>query len=110
MTDPNKQPPPEHTDFPSLDWEDEALETRPMGLHEQPLQARLDREMQVITAQHPHVAAVIEKLWGYPQCQEYIRSLVFDGFKQGQQRTGFKPDVLAALMHLSSMHEADNRP
>ena len=109
MTEP-KDPPIQNKDigFPSIEWEDEQLATRPMPLHERPLQARIDREMAVVAAQHIRIAIAIENMWGHKECLEYIQSLVLSGYKEGQKRMGFKPEVLAALMNLATLHETDN--
>ncbi len=33
------------TGFPSIQWEDEELDTRPMPMHERPMQARVDAQL-----------------------------------------------------------------
>ena len=47
------------TGFPSLQWEEEDLPTRPMPFHERPLQARIDHEMAIITKHHIRIALAI---------------------------------------------------
>lgn len=105
-----KDPPHQNKDigFPSIEWEDEQLATRPMPLHERPMQARIDREMAILAAQHIRIAMAIENMWGHKECLEYIQSLVLSGYKEGQKRMGFKPEVLAALMNLAALHETHN--
>jgi len=106
LTEPKDPPSQDNAvGFPSIDWEDEMLETRPLPLHERPLQARIDREMAVVAAQHVRIAMAIESMWGHKECLEYIQALVLSGYKEGQKRMGFKPEVLAALMNLSALHE-----
>jgi hypothetical protein len=53
------------TGFPFLSWEEEDLPTRPMPLHERPLQARIDHEMAIIALHHARIALAIEKFWGH---------------------------------------------
>ncbi len=56
------------TGFPSLQWEEEDLPTRPMPLHERPMQARIDHEMAIIAHHHVRIALAIEKFWGHRDC------------------------------------------
>ena len=93
------------TGFPSLSWEDEELPTRPMPLHELPMQARVDREMEIIAKHHVRIALAIEKFWGHRDCEEYIQQLILNGSIDGKDRAGFKPEVLAALISLVSLHK-----
>lgn len=55
------------TGFPSLQWEDDDLPTRPMPLHERPLQARIDHEMAIIAEHHVRIALAIRKVLGSPR-------------------------------------------
>jgi hypothetical protein len=94
------------TGFPSLQWEEDDLPTRPMPLHERPLQARIDHEMAIIAEHHVRIALAIEKFWGHRDCVEYIQKLIMSGGHQdGQRRVGFKPDVVSALINLASLHQ-----
>ena len=43
------------------EWEEDDLPTRPMPLHERPLQARIDNEMAIIAQHHVRIALAIEK-------------------------------------------------
>lgn len=96
----------EETGFPSLQWEEEDLPTRPLPLHERPLQARIDAEMAIITQYHPRIALAIEKFWGHRDCVEYLQKLILSGGHQdGQVRVGFKSEVLSALINLASLHQ-----
>jgi hypothetical protein len=96
------------TGFPSLTWEEEDLPTRPMPLHERPLQARIDVEMAVIAEHHVRIALAIEKFWGHKDCVEYIQSLVLSGYKDGEKRVGFKPEVVSALISLAQLHRIES--
>jgi hypothetical protein len=96
------------TGFPSLQWEDDDLPTRPMPLHERPLQARIDHEMAIIAERHIRIALAIEKFWGHRDCVEYLQKLIMSGGHQdGQNRVGFKPDVVSALMNLAALHQIE---
>lgn len=104
MPDP-KNPFEAQTGFPSLSWEDEELDTRPMPLHERPIQARVDVELALIAERHIRIALAIENFWGHRDCVDYIQSLILSGYKEGEKRLGFKPEVLTALMTLVELHK-----
>ena len=96
------------TGFPSLQWEDDDLPTRPMPLHERPLQARIDNEMAIIAERHVRIALAIEKFWGHRDCVEYLQKLIMSGGHQdGQVRVGFKSEVVSALINLAAMHKIE---
>jgi hypothetical protein len=93
------------TGFPSLQWEEDDLATRPMPLQERPLQARIDHEIAIVAEHHMRIALAIEKFWGHRDCVEYIQKLILSGGHQdGQRRVGFKADVVSALINLTSLH------
>ncbi len=95
--------------FPPLKWEEEDLETRPMGLGELPVQYQIDNSMAIINKYHPRIAKAIGVFWGHKDCVEYIEQLVLQGGDgAGHTRVGFKQEVLSALITLSSLH--DKRP
>ena len=104
VPDPKKPPKPE-VGFPSLSWEEEELATRPMPLHERPLQARVDVEMALIAQYHVRIALAVESFWGHRDCLDYLQGLVLSGYKEGEKRMGFKPEVLTALMTLVELHK-----
>jgi len=95
----------QETGFPSLQWEDDDLPTRPMPLHERPLQARIDAEMAVIAQHHMRIALAIEKFWRHRDCIEYMQSLILNGYSEGQKRMGFKTEVISALINLVAFHK-----
>jgi hypothetical protein len=97
----------QETGFPSLSWEEEDLPTRPMPLHERPLQARIDCEMAVIAEHHIRIALAIEKFWGHRDCIEYMQSLIMSGYNEGQKRMGFKSEVVSALINLVALHKQE---
>ena len=99
-----KNPKPAETGFPSISWEEEALDTRPMPMHEKPLQARVDFEMAIVAERHLRIAVSIDKFWGHKDCLHYIQSLVLSGYKEGETRMGFKPEVVVALLSLAELH------
>lgn len=105
MQDPKDESRYKETGFPSLSWEDEHLATRPMPLHERPLQARIDGEMDIIARHHVRIALAIEKFWGHRDCVEYIQKLILNGDADGHNRVGFKPEVVSALINLANMHK-----
>ncbi len=96
--------------FPPINYLEEDVATRPMGLHEIPKQARIDREMAVITLHHERIAKAISTFWGHRDCTEYLQKLILSGGDgAGKSRVGFKPAVLAALINLSELNEVDHR-
>jgi hypothetical protein len=100
----------QETGFPSLQWEEEDLPTRPMPLHERPLQARIDAELAIIAEHHIRIVLAIEKFWGHRDCVEYLQTLVLSGgYKEGTQtnRVGFKAEVLSALINLAALHKIE---
>jgi hypothetical protein len=100
-----KNPAKPEVGFPPLSWEEEDLDTRPMPLHERPMQARVDAEMALVGGYHARVAHAIESFWGSKECVAYIEGLVLSGYKEGEKRMGFKPEVVSALMTLAELHK-----
>lgn len=108
MTADPKDTPIQEIGFPSLSWEDDDLQTRPVPLHERPLQARIDTEMAVIAERHARIALAIEKFWGHRDCVEYLQRLILSGGdSDGRARVGFKPEVVSALMNLVALHQLE---
>ena len=98
----------EATGFPSLQWQDDELETRPMPLHELPRQVGIDNAMALIARHHERIAKAITVFWGSPDCVEFMEKLVMSGGDGlGNARVGFKPEVVSALMSLISLHQMD---
>ncbi len=96
--------------FPPINYLEEDVATRPMGLHEIPKQARIDREMAVIASHHERIATAINTFWGHRDCTEYLQKLILSGGDgAGNAKVGFKPVVLAALINLSELHELNHR-
>jgi len=104
VQEPKHLPKPE-VGFPTLQWDDEELDTRPMPLYERPLQARVDVELALIAEHHIRIAVAIESFWGHRDCVIYIQNLVLSGYKEGEKRLGFKSEVLTALMTLVELHK-----
>lgn len=96
--------------FPDLHDGTEFQATRPMMLHELPRQARIDHQMAVIRAHHERIAKAIEIFWGHKDCIEYLQQLILNGGDGvGRMRIGFKHEVLSALIHLTELHEVQQR-
>ena len=96
--------------FPEINQHEEDLATRPMALHEMPKQARIDREMAIITCHHERIAKAINTFWGHRDCVEYIQKLIMSGGDgAGNARVGFKAEVVAALINLTNLHEVTYR-
>lgn len=95
--------------FPTLKWEEDDLDTRPMPLHELPRQVGIDAAMAIVARHHERIAKAITVFWGTRDCVEYIEQLLLsggDGF--GRARIGFKPEVVSALLSLISLHKVDH--
>jgi hypothetical protein len=99
-----KKPQPEG--FPDINYREEDTATRPMPLHEIPLQARIDREMDVIFRYHDRIGKAIKVFWGHRDCEEYLHKLITSGGDGlGQARVGFRQEVMSALINLMSIHQ-----
>lgn len=96
--------------FPELilntNQEDEEQVTIVTPLHELPVQARVDHEIAVIAEHHERIAKSIKIFWGHRDCVEYLEKLVLSGGDGvGKTRIGFRLEVIAALINLTTMHE-----
>ena len=96
---------PEDLPFPALCWEEPYPTTRPLAVHELPLQTRLDRCMATIARPHPDVAKTVVDFWGHVECVEYLQALVMRGAVVADQRQPFRPEVLTALLDIISLHQ-----
>lgn len=63
----------------------------------------------VIGKSHPKIASQITSVWGQADCLAYLQQLVFDGYDQtdGRNRSGFKSEVVSALMVLLALHPSE---
>jgi hypothetical protein len=94
--------------FPTLKWEEEELDTRPLPLHELPREVGIENAVAIIAQHHERIAKAITVFWGTRDCVEYIEKLVLSGGDGlGRARIGFKPEVVSALMSLISLHQVD---
>jgi hypothetical protein len=94
--------------FPTLKWEEEELDTRPLPLHELPREVGIENAVAIIAQHHKRIAKAITVFWGTRDCVEYIEKLVLSGGDGlGRARIGFKPEVVSALMSLISLHQVD---
>jgi hypothetical protein len=94
--------------FPTLKWEEEELDTRPLPLHELPREVGIENAVAIIAQHHKRIAKAITVFWGTRDCVEYIEKLVLSGGDGlGRHRIGFKPEVVSALMSLISLHQVD---
>ena len=76
---------------------------------EQEVIARL---IAVIRKEHEHIGKALVLMWGYPECEQYLRKLI-DGGDNGnlpqKSRMGFKPVVFSALLDLIERHKVIQR-
>ena len=72
-------------------------------------QAQRRAALLIIGKMHPKIASQIASDWGQPDCLAYLQQLVFDGYDQTDQRnrSGFKSEVISALMVLLSLHPSE---
>ena len=87
--------PPVGDPFPDLSLLDEKLEPR-KGPAEK-VQARAALE------DLPRICNRIQELWGTPQCEDYLTSLVID--TRGN-RKGFPPEIMEELLYLGRLARA----
>lgn len=95
------------TGFPSLQWEDDDLPTRPMPLHELPLRTQVDHQMAIIAERHVRIAEGIAKFWGHRDCVKYLETLIVQGSDGERTRMGFKAEVSDALIKLAGLHRQE---
>ena len=81
--------------FPDLSQLDEKLEPRRGPAEQVQVRAALE--------DHPRIAGRIQQLWGTPDCEEYLNSLVID--TRGN-RKGFPPAMLEELLYLGRLARA----
>jgi hypothetical protein len=109
MKQPVKPVPGSPLDFPQIIYTEEHAPTQPMPLKDLPRQVRIDHELAIIRADHERIARKIEVFWGEQECIDYVRQLILDGSDDlGRTRSGFKREVLAALINLLSLHQLRN--
>lgn len=79
--------------------------TDPVPLDDLNRQAKIDHEFGILRKHHARIADSIQLFWGHPECDEFIQKLVFNAEDEFvRARAGFKPEVLEAIMNLSSLH------
>jgi hypothetical protein len=103
-----RRPDPQDSGFPDIDFKEEDVSTRPMPLHEIPLQARIDREMTIIARYHDRIVKSIRVFWGHRDCEEYLHKLITSGGDGlGNTRVGFRNEVMSALINLLAIHQQE---
>lgn len=97
--------------FPTLvDPEEQPLDTWPMPLHDLPLNHQIEVALGVVGARHPHIVKAVRAFWGFPEGEDYLKKLIFDGMDpKSHTREGFRPDVLSALLSLQAIHTVTMR-
>ena len=104
------KPAEEHVAFPTLNMEEDERPTWLVPLQEQPIEVRVDHAMAIVRAHHERIAKSLVIMWGYQECADYLQKLVFDGNDPADKmRAGFKPEVMAALLSLLSLHRVTAR-
>lgn len=69
-------------------------------------QAEVVDPIGVLRDEFPRIAERIELMWGSPELQEYLSSLIMDNrhYATGQHRQGFPAPVIDALLKLYQRH------
>lgn len=92
--------------FPELINTEADETTRPLPIRELPRQFQIDHAMAIIRTHHARIASAIDMFWGHKDCVEYLHQLILNGGDGvGRTRVGFKHEVLAAFMHLITLHD-----
>lgn len=81
--------------FPDLSQLDEKLEPKKGPVQHVQMRAALE--------DHPRISNRIQQLWGTPDCEAYLNSLVID--TRGN-RKGFPPEMLEELLYLGRLARA----
>ncbi len=103
-------PDEEDLNFPPLIMEEEVRPALQVPVQELPIQDRIEHSMAIVRAHHERIAKGLALMWGYPECNEYLQKLVFDGSDPADtRRAGFKPEVLEALLSLLELHRVGAR-
>lgn len=102
----------QETGFPTLQWEDDSLDTRPQPFYEKPWEYQVESQMAIIESFHPRIAKSIHAFWGHKDCVEYLQTLILNGgYSEAHvtQRVGFKTEVLSALINLAGLHKLGSK-
>ena len=82
-----------------------------MELQELPKDCRMQQAMNVIGRDYKRIQTVIDSLWGYRECGEYLQKLIMSsGDPDGHNRMGFKSEVVTAMFVLSDLHDEQFNP
>jgi hypothetical protein len=77
-----------------------------LPLQKLPRQGRIDHELAIIGVHHERIRKAIQLFWGHRECVVYLQQLILsDRYGIGRARTGFKREVLSALINLAALHE-----
>lgn len=97
--------------FPPLEEPQEwQMDTWPMPLHDLPLNHQIEVALGVVGIRHPHIVKAVRAFWGYPEGEDYLKKLIFDGSDpKSHTREGFRPEVLSALLSLQAIHVVTRR-
>ena len=64
-----------------------------------------DSDFLTVYDRHPHISEKISFVWGYDVFYIYLKNLLSD--TRNGKRQGFSPDILFALLSLSSKHDVE---
>lgn len=100
-------------DFPPLAWQDEPIKAEKRASAAMPLNngpADIGKCLEIVRAHHPHIAAALDAMWGFSECEAYLSKLVTDaGDTPSSVRVGFKDEVFQAILTLADQHKVTRR-
>lgn len=72
---------------------------------------RREEALSVVDQHHHRVANTIRTLWGHKECSLYINKMLMSGGDgMGQNRVGFRPEAVEAMLTLVDLHDAEYFP
>lgn len=93
-------------EFPPLMWQDEPVKPLRTAMPVTNGPAGVAKSMEVVRTHHPHIAASLDAIWGFAECDAYLQKLVSDGSDhRAGARVGFKDEVFQAILVLSEQHK-----
>jgi len=89
-------------EFPALFDDDELERARAEQLAREYARREPYQPFLVVAQHYPRIARAIEQLWGAPEMDRFFDRLLID---ERGNRAGFPPEVVQALLLLSSRHQ-----
>lgn len=87
-------------DFPDLDFDDSPQAAKPKGPPQK-------LTVKAAIEEYPHITNKVFLLWGHPECDRFLDSLVID--ERGNRR-GFNPEVMSEILFLVQLARLRSGP